>query len=243
MPRIDLIGHKYGKLTVVKFQERKKVKSKRYVYLWECDCSCGNKTVVISGNLKNGTTKSCGCNQHPKLELIGKKFNRWTVIDKIGTKILENCRQGKTYWLCKCDCGKIKEVYGNSLVSGKSISCGCFKRKHPKGLSARRMVFVEYRTKCKRKKWEFDLTEEEFNELIIKDCFYCGSGPSNISNKNSIYGSFEYNGIDRINNDKGYTKQNIVTSCKNCNLAKRKLSTKEFFNMIKMIYERHLNEE
>lgn len=237
---INLIGKIYGKLTVTKFHGRKQVESGRYYYLWECICFCGNKSIVQSGNLKSGITKSCGCNQHPKLELTGKKFNRWTVIKKEGMRILKNCGQGKMYWLCKCECGTIKSVYGNSLVSGKSISCGCAKRRYPKGHAARRTVFCEYTNKCKRNNWKFHFSEEEFNNLIIKDCFYCGKEPSNIANKGGkMFGSFTYNGIDRVDNNEGYTKGNVVTSCKNCNLAKRKLSTEEFFNMIKLIYERH----
>ena len=29
--------------------------------LWKCRCECGNETLVQSGHLRNGTTKSCGC--------------------------------------------------------------------------------------------------------------------------------------------------------------------------------------
>jgi hypothetical protein len=28
---------------------------------WICKCSCGNTRAVLSQNLNNGTTKSCGC--------------------------------------------------------------------------------------------------------------------------------------------------------------------------------------
>lgn len=55
---IDLVGNKYGRLTVVK--DSGKRKSSKNV-IWECKCDCGNKTYVESGNLKNGNVRSCGC--------------------------------------------------------------------------------------------------------------------------------------------------------------------------------------
>lgn len=55
---IDLTGKKYGKLTVIK-----KCGSKDGHALWECVCDCGKKTIVRSGDLRRGKSKSCGCVQ------------------------------------------------------------------------------------------------------------------------------------------------------------------------------------
>ena len=49
---IDLIGQRFGRLTVVKRAE-----TNNRVH-WECKCDCGNTAVVQSSNLKNGNTKS-----------------------------------------------------------------------------------------------------------------------------------------------------------------------------------------
>lgn len=46
----------YGRLTVLKFIERKNSKS-----YWKCRCSCGNEIVVPVTYLTTGDTKSCGC--------------------------------------------------------------------------------------------------------------------------------------------------------------------------------------
>lgn len=54
---IDLTGQKFGRLTVIKRVENSKTKGA----LWLCKCDCGNETIVQSGNLKNGNSKSCGC--------------------------------------------------------------------------------------------------------------------------------------------------------------------------------------
>ena len=56
MRLIDLTGEKYGKLTVLE-----RAKNRKKTTMWKCMCECGELTVVSSGNLRRGTTKSCGC--------------------------------------------------------------------------------------------------------------------------------------------------------------------------------------
>lgn len=53
---IDLIGKKFGKLTVEKLFEKK-----NKTVIWQCRCECGEITNVSRNNLCNGHTKSCGC--------------------------------------------------------------------------------------------------------------------------------------------------------------------------------------
>ena len=54
--------------------------------------------------------------------MIGKKFNRWIVIEEAPS------RNGNKYWLCQCDCGTIRAVNGYDLRNNKSKSCGCLKK-------------------------------------------------------------------------------------------------------------------
>jgi hypothetical protein len=54
-----------------------------------------------------------------KRDLVGQKFNRWTVIEEAEKKNKE------LRWLCKCECGTMKSVDGSQLKKGKSKSCGC----------------------------------------------------------------------------------------------------------------------
>ncbi len=55
------------------------------------------------------------------LDLTGKKFTRYTVLEFYGSK------NGKRKWKCQCECGTIGIVGTNDLVSGNSRSCGCLK--------------------------------------------------------------------------------------------------------------------
>src|SRR5581483_4278941 len=56
------------------------------------------------------------------LNLVGNKYGKLLVL-----KRLENSKDGKTKWLCKCECGNEVVVTGNNLRSGGSKSCGCSK--------------------------------------------------------------------------------------------------------------------
>ena len=55
---INLIGMKFGLLTVLEDLGSDNEKQNHY---WKCQCDCGNITVVSTGDLKSGHTKSCGC--------------------------------------------------------------------------------------------------------------------------------------------------------------------------------------
>ena len=56
----DLTGQRFGRLVVID-RAPTKVRNGRSKTSWICQCDCGNKTAVLSENLKSGNTKSCGC--------------------------------------------------------------------------------------------------------------------------------------------------------------------------------------
>ena len=57
--RINEIGNKYGKLTVL-YCDTEKTEQTRRVF-WKCKCDCGNIISVSSSNLRAGNVQSCGC--------------------------------------------------------------------------------------------------------------------------------------------------------------------------------------
>ena len=62
------------------------------------------------------------------IDITGKKYNMLTVISKAESK------NGRSYWNCVCDCGNKIVVYKNSLRTGNTKSCGCFRREMSKKL-------------------------------------------------------------------------------------------------------------
>lgn len=55
--RTELLGVKFGRLTVEAFHG----KDKKGALRWRCRCDCGNESLVSTGSLNNGTIRSCGC--------------------------------------------------------------------------------------------------------------------------------------------------------------------------------------
>lgn len=124
---IDIIGEKYGKLTVLFLLQERKNKQK----VWHCKCDCGNEIDVVQSALRSGNTKSCGCllkenglkqSQLRIKDLSGQQFGKWKVLNLDETK-----QKGHKHWICQCSCGTIRSVDGNTLRNGKSTSCGCQK--------------------------------------------------------------------------------------------------------------------
>lgn len=55
----DIVGNKYGRLTVTAFAGYSQHARPRPQ--WLCKCTCGNEYVGVGSALKNGNTSSCGC--------------------------------------------------------------------------------------------------------------------------------------------------------------------------------------
>ena len=60
MAAADLIGQRFGKLTVV---ERFGPNKSRAI-LWTCKCDCGGSTRAITSDLRRGKVRSCGCSHY-----------------------------------------------------------------------------------------------------------------------------------------------------------------------------------
>lgn len=66
----NIIGNKYGKLTVIKYLEYGAV----YNY-YLCKCDCGNEKIVRQDSLITGRTKSCGCIKKGENIIMEKNVN------------------------------------------------------------------------------------------------------------------------------------------------------------------------
>lgn len=120
----DRSGEKHGRLTILEpFGRNASGKQ-----LWRCLCECGNEKITDTAALTSGDTTSCGCARmfrDVKEDLVGKKFNRWTVKSLVPHK--ERSRS-KVEWFCVCECGTERNVDAYDLKNGHSKSCGCLSR-------------------------------------------------------------------------------------------------------------------
>jgi hypothetical protein len=243
---VDLTGMVFGRLTVLGLDRREKATRGTRIY-WKCLCSCGKEITTRGENLKNGSTKSCGCYNKDRVheiqfdDLTGKRFGFWTVL-KVD-KVVKEPGATRYFWLCECDCGTIKSVGAGSLRGGKSKSCGCYKKtvsaklnRREFGVASFNKVFSRYKQSAKERKVSFDLSKDEFFEFTQEKCYYCGREPGTLSKNMFKNGDFLYNGLDRIDSSLGYIKENIVTCCTLCNFAKRSTPQKEFIEWIEKVY-------
>ena len=133
----DMIGEKFGNLTVIKRAETHITAGGQKKIMWLCKCDCGNEKAIASQDLKSGHTKSCGCMPTKKrgsglIDLIGKRFGKLVVIERTEDYICKHKQRNiitSPQWLCKCDCGNITIAQGGNLRSGNTTNCGCEKTK------------------------------------------------------------------------------------------------------------------
>lgn len=172
------------------------------------------------------------------LYIIGKKFNRLTVLKKCDSI------NKASMFLCRCDCGNERIIAGSSLITGNTKSCGCLAKELkqrgmdqlPAGGAGLNWIFYNYRHHAKSRGLEFNLSREEFEEMVKLPCFYCGKEPSSRAIRSSDHGTFVYNGIDRLDNSKSYDKLNCRTSCERCNRMKMDNNLDFFIDNITKIY-------
>jgi hypothetical protein len=238
---IDLVDHKFGKLTVIKLDH---VDVKKGAF-WECLCDCGKTKIVSAHQLKSGSTSSCGCLRRVdrKGNLVGLRFGRLVVIS-LDYKLKVGRRVSTIFWNCKCDCGNMVKVSSYDLQMGVIKSCGIEKDKLSIEFSledqtssdvALQTLYDRYKYSAKYRELDFNLTIGEFNNITKQDCYYCGVSPWR-----KVFGSkcmdYTYNGIDRVDSYKGYTVDNCVPCCRDCNVAKLDRTKENFYEWVDTIY-------
>jgi len=170
-----------------------------------------------------------------KIDLIGQRFGEWLILGQ------QPSQKKETMWQCLCSCGEVRTVSSKNLRLKKSQSCGHERYTvqtqiapnrsaipvHHRKKTAGYAVFYDYFNTARERKLEFALTEEEFYGLAAQPCAYCGRAP--YRTRISKYGdTFIYNGVDRVDNTKGYIRDNCVSCCKWCNFAKNNSHVDDF---------------
>ncbi len=124
---INLVGHKFGRLMVIKMAEPHIFPNGDKSVQWLCQCDCGKEIIVIGDSLKSGNTASCGCYRNEKtrethfINLEGQRFGKLLVIK------LSHINKKGSFWKCLCDCGNENIIKSGNLRNGHTKSCGCQK--------------------------------------------------------------------------------------------------------------------
>lgn len=234
---------------------------------YECKCVCGRIREISAHGLMyefRRCDECSGFNSLNRKDLLGMRFTNWIVLER------KPSVDGRRRYLCKCDCGRIKEINASSLVSGKSTSCGCMRsmntalsfRNEDASYSTITQIWCSYVKEARERKLTFELTRPQFEVIIRKNCYYCDRPPFAETNKwiNTETGEWNnvkrgqyafrdrgwaegatvtWTGIDRVDNNIGYTVDNSVPCCRDRNRAKRTLSLDEFISLCHMVSINH----
>lgn len=166
------------------------------------------------------------------IDLTGQRFSRLLVIRR-GPDKLHVGGSRSVRWLCLCACGKEKLVMRGHLKHGKTTSCGCVRVKKDTPINS---LFSGYRRGALSRKLPFELSREQFKELLLGVCHYCGRSPSQtIARKFHCHQDFRYNGVDRKDNTLGYTSDNSVSCCGECNARKSDTPYADFLSWVSLV--------
>ena len=93
---IDLVGQRFGRLTVLERAEDY-IKPSGYetTPMWICRCDCGKEVKVQGSNLRSGNTRSCGCLREEVM--AGRKYAAWRSVERDLPKLHEEGYEGETY--------------------------------------------------------------------------------------------------------------------------------------------------
>lgn len=134
---IDLTNLRFGEWLVLRQATAEEKKNRSGAY-WLCKCSCGTERIVNGQSLRNKTSLSCGCKTsyylslgHQDKNCIDITGNQYGELTVLGRDKIEEEKHNKhdTYWRCKCSCGNEISVIKDSLMNGRTRSCGCLRKK------------------------------------------------------------------------------------------------------------------
>jgi hypothetical protein len=178
-----------------------------------------------------------------RIEVLGKKFGKLTVVANSDRK-----HGSAPMYLCECECGNTTYRTATQLRATAFPRCiNCLHKtnrgrtRSKPGETGFNSLYSSYRGAARNRGFIFDLTKEIFRELTQQSCHYCGASPSKCQYGSygftKDYGSYVYNGIDRVDSTKGYTLENSVPCCHMCNMMKHKLHKEEFLEQCRKITE------
>jgi hypothetical protein len=169
---------------------------------------------------------SCAVSESRRPDLIGQHFGLLTVI----RLVLEG---SSSTWICRCDCGnEITVKSATNLRTGNTTSCGCSRSKAKpwKRKRAFEALYNRLKTIAGYRGTPVELTYEEFLEFTdIHACTYCGNPVK--WNPHCLTKGAATN-LDRKNSAGGYSEDNVVVCCIDCNRMKNKWFTHDEFVVV-----------
>jgi len=170
-------------------------------------------------------------------DLTGQRFGRLLVVSK--TKYLPG--RGEANWLCQCDCGNTSTVVGKSLRNGYTKSCGCIRfekcYKGYRSLSGDQWHRIIKGAKIRNLEFSIEIKDAwKQYEKQNQRCALTGIEIKLVSNY-STNRKDNTASLDRIDNNIGYTIDNIQWVHKIINRMRRHHKVSDFVYWCRKVAE------
>lgn len=183
---------------------------------------------------------------------MSHKVEHFNVGDKLETLVIVEIVKTKHEYIAYCNQCKnaqsfsyhrLKNCKKGSLVGSVCYICNSNNKVLRIIETFKKEWYEKYKGHAKDKGRDFELTQKEFIYLCECICFYCGNMPDERNAQDAASSKVYLNGVDRIDNTKGYTYENVAPCCSKCNMMKRSYSMHDFFNHIHDIYWHQNNKD
>lgn len=183
------------------------------------------------------------------VEGIDETGNVYGYLTVLGKTTRQTQTRLQRVWECQCKCGNVVIRYGPALRqtrdNGLVSHCGCIRGMNnmlPNNEGQINKYLSSYKVGAVDRNIKFDLSIEEFKDLIFQSCHYCKRAPYRIPSTYVKHNKIPLNGVDRIDNNPeiGYIKSNCVPCCSECNRAKMEMEYDKFINLCHLITQNHL---
>jgi len=121
------------------------------------------------------------------------------------------------------------------LRNGRVRSCECVKIAAREVASFNDLVGI-YKRSAIYRGYKFDISTAFIKKITKMECAYCGIEPRQCHSAGRLSDDYTYNGVDRVDNSKGYTEENVVPCCKTCNIAKNNMPLGDFLAWVERVY-------
>lgn len=245
MTKFDLTGQIFGAWHIL---SRSHVDKHGNAH-WNCLCSiCGKNYVVSAANLRHGRSKACKmCRQRERAAKPPTMVGSWIVSEET---IWKGKNSKVMHRICICSiCGLRSAVTNYRLVNKIAVGClkctpklvaktGTKNRNYNGTKNISRTIFGKIQHKAAHRNINFDLSIEDMQAKLEIQNFKCAlTGMDLLCNVESgaRYQSENTASLDRIDSNKGYTKDNIQWVHKDVNKMKWDFSQPHFIELCKAV--------
>ena len=184
------------------------------------DIYCATKCINCPNESNESLDNFKKCLQCREAERTSDKKLR---IKKVNNSIIFN-ETNNDLKMCKiCNCTESIDNFDD--ITSKCSSCSLKSKLSCKIRNPRdqeKSKLYDYKKSANKKKLEFNISNDEFFNLVKSSCHYCDYNDSVI-------------GVDRKNSDIGYVKTNVLPCCEICNLMKNDSNYDDFLSMCEHI--------